>query len=509
MKKLLMICAIVMLFGVGQAMAQNYAVVADGAKPFDSEATLAPGQQVTIDIYLQGTDGTSATAGGAWVDFSGSASEIMYVSAGRALTDGSEGPTGPWDPLAGVIVDEPAGVGTLMIIVGNLGGAAPDGDNDIIVGRVVLECTGAVDANVNITTIPATATWGPNPPYDDDTINQATVNPVLVVHQICECTTDAQCQDDLWCNGEGETCIDCVCSDAVPSCDDGDECTIDGCDEDTDTCLEKECDESVIDSGLHPCCQSPGICSADGADPSAICDADVTIIKEDGFYQPPQEGQVVTIKNRICMDNPGVLVGGVQFDICDEPDCIECIDCELTERTVMFDCVVLELPDGCCRVIMFCKNPGCAINPGFCQIVTVVMQTKEDAPEECGEDCIEESIVNIVASDYDGYLLASAGLGGELCPIVCGDVCPPGSGTANDCGDGVVDIYDIMCEVDFALTATTPNSCQLPRADVPTGTPPDCTGPDGSIDILDIMVLIDMALNRQDCCSFYYLGIIY
>ena len=80
---------------------------------------------------------------------------------------------------------------------------------------------------------------------------------------------------------------------------------------------------------------------------------------------------------------------------------------------------------------------------------------------------------------------------------------------ANDCGDGVVDIYDIMCEVDLALTATAPNDCQAPRADVPTGTPPWCTAPDGEINILDIMVLIDMALNRQDCCSFFYQGIIY
>jgi hypothetical protein len=162
---------------------------------------------------------------------------------------------------------------------------------------------------------------------------------------------------------------------------------------------------------------------------------------------------------------------------------------------------------------------------------------------ECGEDCIEEEITNIVVSDYDGFELAGAGIGGTLCPVVCGDVCPAGTGLANDCGDGVVDIYDIMCEVDLALTATTPNDCQAPRANVPTGTPPDCTAPnsvctggtaDGedadtvddcddcvagggvcsdtdprTINILDIMVLIDMALNRQDCCSFFYQGIIY
>ena len=59
------------------------------------------------------------------------------------------------------------------------------------------------------------------------------------------------------------------------------------------------------------------------------------------------------------------------------------------------------------------------------------------------------------------------------------------------------------------LTAGSPDDCQVMRADVPTGTPPNCVPPDGSINILDIMVIIDMALNRQDCCSFYYQGIIY
>ena len=132
-----------------------------------------------------------------------------------------------------------------------------------------------------------------------------------------------------------------------------------------------------------------------------------------------------------------------------------------------------------------------------------------------------EGFENIIASDYNGFDLAEAGVSGTICPVVCGDVCPAGSGTAQDCGDGVIDIYDIMCEVNLALAADlladpgTPealgnaNECQQPRADVPTGTPPDCTAPDGYVTIMDVMVLIDAALNRQDCCSFYYLGIIY
>jgi hypothetical protein len=73
----------------------------------------------------------------------------------------------------------------------------------------------------------------------------------------------------------------------------------------------------------------------------------------------------------------------------------------------------------------------------------------------------------------------------------------------------MVDIYDIMCEVDLALTATPLDTCNTPRADVPTGTPPNCVAPDGDVNILDIMVLIDMALSRQDCCSFFYTGLIY
>jgi hypothetical protein len=157
---------------------------------------------------------------------------------------------------------------------------------------------------------------------------------------------------------------------------------------------------------------------------------------------------------------------------------------------------------------MICKNPGCAINPGICDIVTIVLEMISDDPA-CFDDCIAENFENIVISDYDGYQVLADSISGAICPVVCGDVCPPGTGVGNDCGDGVVDIYDIMCEVDFALTATTPNTCQAARADVPTGTPPDCIPPDGNINILDIMVLIDMALNRQDCCSFYYLGIIY
>ena len=119
---------------------------------------------------------------------------------------------------------------------------------------------------------------------------------------------------------------------------------------------------------------------------------DVTLTQETVFYPPLQEGGA-TVKRSICLDNPNDLVGGLQFDLCeynaaDEPiDCMECIDCELTERSTMFDCEVLELPNGCCRVLLFCTNPGCAINPGVCDIVTVVYTTLPLSTECPGTDC--------------------------------------------------------------------------------------------------------------------------
>jgi hypothetical protein len=368
MKKLSIICALVMVFGVTLVQAQQYQVAPAGTKAFGTTGDVAPGGAVDFDIYLTAA-GANQNAGGAWIDFAGSIADLAYVSAGRALSDGSEGPTGPWDPAAGVLINEPGGPGTVMYVVANLAGAAPDGDGDLFVGTASLVNLGpgAAVAEINVTTIPAVATWTP---LDDAVVNGNTANPVLTITEVCPCTTDADADDGLFCNG-AETCGPiCVINPGTPPCEDGNVCTLD-CDEDADACLVDVCDNSQITASTSPCCEDPACANQDP--PNPLCDADVTLTKEDGYYQPPAGDEVVTVKNRICLDNSSDLVGGIQFDICDTPDCLTCIDCELTERTVMFDCVVLELPDGCCRVIMFCKNPGCAINPGICNIVTVVM----------------------------------------------------------------------------------------------------------------------------------------
>ena len=517
MKKLSIIFAVVMVLGVVSAMAApNYQMddASVAGKLLATTFSIPPGSNITLDVYLADAN-ASQVAGGAWIDFTGSVALIQYVSAGRALTDGSEGVTGPWQVGAGVLVNEPAGPGTLMYVVANLGGAVPDADGDLIVGRIVLKCLGAGNANVAITTIPSVATWAP--------IADGTVVPgAVTIQQVVECTVDADCtpaighlNDGLWCTGyskcEANICVDYN----VAPCNDTDVCTTDVCTEaptpgdTTDgTCDNTGC---AATSGIDPCCLET-VCIG-----SPVCEACVTITVEPTWAAPGDVG----VKVDLCLDNRTTdkcspnEVGGIQVDICDEPDCLTCVGCELTERTVIFDCVVLEQPDGCCRVILFSKHPGGVINPGICSVVKIDYvlcdETDPDCPAECNaQDCIVLTPEGIKIADQYGYAIASTGIAGEVCPFECGDVYPPESTPgAKDCGDGVVDIFDILAEVDFALGAVVPDACQLIRGDVPTGTPPYCQDPNGVIDIFDVMVIIDMALNRQDCCSYYYMGIIY
>ena len=68
-------------------------------------------------------------------------------------------------------------------------------------------------------------------------------------------------------------------------------------------------------------------------------------------------------KQPVCLDNPLNLVGGVQFDVCEyvggQPgDCMRCTDCELTERSGLFDCAVLELDQWMLQSDRFQHQPG-------------------------------------------------------------------------------------------------------------------------------------------------------
>jgi hypothetical protein len=172
MKRLLMVCALVLLSGAGSALAQpTYEFAEAGTKNFITEAAIAAGEQISLDLWLTNADAPQQ-AGGAWIDFSGSTGEISYVSGGRCLLGGAEGCTGPWSPIAGDFINKPDGAGTVMYVVVNLGGAVPDGDGDLIVGILTLESIAVGDATVDLTVIPSVTTWTP---IDDTTVQPATL----------------------------------------------------------------------------------------------------------------------------------------------------------------------------------------------------------------------------------------------------------------------------------------------------------------------------------------------
>jgi hypothetical protein len=85
------------------------------------------------------------------------------------------------------------------------------------------------------------------------------------------------------------------------------------------------------------------------------------------------------------------------------------------------------------------------------------------------------------------------------------------------CGDGVVNLFDILEAVDIILGYAEPTDCQLKNGDVPNGMPPYCGSPsgstncltDGQMDIFDLIVINDTALGKANCCDYCISGEIY
>lgn len=113
-----------------------------------------------------------------------------------------------------------------------------------------------------------------------------------------ECVVDADCDDALFCNGT-EICnrlTGCEAGNVV--CDDGVGCTIDGCDEDTDSCTstasDAACDDGVFCNGAEACDVEAG-CVA-GAPVECTGDDDfcgIVVCDEDSkscLLEPQNEG---------------------------------------------------------------------------------------------------------------------------------------------------------------------------------------------------------------------------
>jgi hypothetical protein len=102
----------------------------------------------------------------------------------------------------------------------------------------------------------------------------------------CECTSDGACDNDLFCDGV-ESCDDWgFCQAGAPvDCDDGVGCTVDSCNEGTDSC-DNVPDDALCDNGLF--CDGAEWCDPvadcqDGVDP---CDPDEICNEEEDVCEP-------------------------------------------------------------------------------------------------------------------------------------------------------------------------------------------------------------------------------
>lgn len=100
------------------------------------------------------------------------------------------------------------------------------------------------------------------------------VDDIVVYAKAVGCSSSAECDDGLFCNGV-ESCVDDVCVPGTPvGCDDGVGCTQDSCDEATDACVSVPnhavCDDFFLCNGAEVC------------DPTLGCQAGEPLVCDDG-----------------------------------------------------------------------------------------------------------------------------------------------------------------------------------------------------------------------------------
>jgi len=104
---------------------------------------------------------------------------------------------------------------------------------------------------------------------------EAGIDDLLICPSAPACTTDPECDDGLYCNGV-ETCNAGTCQPGTPiACDDGVSCTVDTCDEATDSCTSSA-DDGLCSNGLF--CDGSETC-----DPVLGCQAGTPVDCDDGI----------------------------------------------------------------------------------------------------------------------------------------------------------------------------------------------------------------------------------
>ena len=278
-----------------------------------------------------------------------------------------------------------------------------------------------------------------------------------------------------------------------------------------DTCQDLEQTQEVVITAESPC---------NFTDDSIIVEIGKVVIDLGDTAVDPQSGTAEVEVNLINNDHH---VRALDFTVLSNN--LECTACTADpNRALQFTCSAApgdEDGDGepdFCRVVMYSTNPAALIAQGTGQVATILY----DAVDPAAGNCEVVTPVNELVSDQFNEALCTCGAPGEVCFKTCGDIyppdCPSGGACANEvCGDGVVDLFDILEAIDIILGLQIATDCQIDNADVPNGMPPYCGNPpgepncqtDGDVDIFDVLVMIDKALGKANCCDYCTFGNIF
>jgi hypothetical protein len=278
---------------------------------------------------------------------------------------------------------------------------------------------------------------GPNPNCSDgvvctlDTCNEGT--------DTCDhAPTDSVCDDEQFCNGP-ETCTLAGCQAGTPpNCGDAVACTNDACNEATDTCDHvpdnTACTDGAFCTGVEIC--NPGTGCTPGSDP---CPGAGT------FCSEPLDQCVSCLTNADCAN--GVFCDGVETcnvgtGICQPglpPNCADAVACTVDSCNEMTDSCDHVASDAVCSDGQFCNGVETCDTGAGCQAGTP--PNCDDGVSCTGDVCNEiiDACVNSVnnAACDDGQFCN----GTETCDA--DDGCQAGTGV--DCSDGVPCTVD-SCE---------------------------------------------------------------
>jgi hypothetical protein len=191
-------------------------------------------------------------------------------------------------------------------------------------------------------------------------------------------------------------------------------------------------------------------------------------------------------------------VKGVEIEVMDVGDWLTIREAKAYGRAEIsgFTCAFSELGNGAVRIEL--ASPGAAtIKKGTGPVITLKYRVAPNAPDY---NCIVLDPVKVKVARENGTNIQTLADSGTFCftSDSWGDVYPEAT-----CGDGLVNIFDILEEIGFALGSDTPSLCQFVAGDVPTGTPPNCVQPNEDINILDVLIVIEKALGINNCAESF------